>query len=140
MLNVNKISKREKEPSIKKIVGSFSIVRTKYFKHLTKCSGKAFEIIHIEGSPMKSQTAMKRLMSLIHEISQAPDLFVKNPGRDFTHNRKLPLEAMLKLLISVGSDTLAKELLAIHKFSSGRATISFMLCLKFLLIWPWCKI
>lgn len=30
-----------------------------------------------------------RLLQLIHEMAQAPDLFVKNPGKDFSRNRKL---------------------------------------------------
>ena len=50
----------------------------------------------------KSVSVKKKLIFLIHEMSQAPDLFVKTPGKDFTRNRKLPLETMLKLLISIG--------------------------------------
>ena len=63
-------------------------------------------------------------MSLIHEMSQTPDLFVKNPGKDFTRNRKLPMETMLKLLISIGGGSLAKELLAFHDFNPSTATTS----------------
>jgi hypothetical protein len=51
-------------------------------------------------------------------------LFVKNPGKDFTRNRKLPLETMLKLLISIGGGSLAKELLTFHNFDSNTATSS----------------
>ena len=72
----------------------------------------------------KSVSIKKKLISLIHEISQAPDLFVKNPGKDFTRNRKLPLETMLKLLISIGGGSLAKELLTFHDFDLNTATSS----------------
>ena len=72
----------------------------------------------------KSISVKKKLISLIHEISQTPDLFVKNPGKDFTRNRKLPMETMLKLLISIGGGSLAKELLAFHDFDPNTATTS----------------
>lgn len=57
-------------------------------------------------------------------MSQTPDLFVKNPGKDFTHKRKLPMETMLKLLISIGGGSLAKELLTFHDFNPSTATTS----------------
>lgn len=72
----------------------------------------------------KSVYVKKKLMSLIHEISQTPDLFVKNPGKDFTRNRKLPLETMLKMLISMEGGSLAKELLDFHNFDPDTATTS----------------
>ena len=72
----------------------------------------------------KSVSVKKKLISLIHEVSQAPDLFVKNPGKDFTRNRKLPIETMLKLLISIEGGSLAKELLAFHNFDPNTATSS----------------
>ena len=72
----------------------------------------------------KSVSVKKKLIFLIHEMSQAPDLFVKTPGKDFTRNRKLPLETMLKLLISIGGGSLAKELLAFHDFDPDTATTS----------------
>lgn len=61
----------------------------------------------------KSVSIKKKLMSLIHEISQAPDLYVKIPGRDFTRNRKLPLETMLKLLISIGGDKFGQRIVGL---------------------------
>lgn len=72
----------------------------------------------------KSVSVKKKLISLIHEMSQAPDLFVKTPGKDFTRNRKLPMETMLKLLISIGGGSLTKELLAFHDFDPNTATTS----------------
>ena len=57
------------------------------------------------------------------------DACVKVPGKDFSRTRKLPLQAMLLMLIGMGSGSLSKELydgsgthraqqLLLHSFSS----------------------
>jgi len=51
------------------------------------------------------------LLSLIGKLSESPELFVKNPGKDFTRNRKLPFETVINLLISMGANSIYKELL-----------------------------
>ena len=66
----------------------------------------------------------KTLTSLISEISKSPMLFVRNPGKDFTRNRKLPLETVIKLLISMGGNSIYKELLESQGYSEDTATTS----------------
>jgi hypothetical protein len=64
------------------------------------------------------------LSSLIAELSASPELFVKNPGRDFTRNRKLPFETMMQLLISMGGNSIYKELLESQGYDVNTATTS----------------
>ena len=56
-------------------------------------------------------TVKETLSSLISEIAENPMLYVKNPGKDFTRKRKLPLEEVMHLLISMGGNSISKELL-----------------------------
>ncbi len=54
---------------------------------------------------------MENLSSLISEMAENPMLFVKHPNKDFTRDRKLPFETVVKLLISKGGNSIYKELL-----------------------------
>jgi len=47
----------------------------------------------------------------IHNMSEDPSRFAKNPIADFTRSRKLDFEDLLRFLISMQSDTTANELL-----------------------------
>jgi hypothetical protein len=53
----------------------------------------------------------ENLSDIIREMAASPELFVKNPGKDFTRTRKLPFETMAHLLISMGGNSIYKELL-----------------------------
>jgi len=64
------------------------------------------------------------LTSLIHEISQSPALFVRNPGVDFTRNRKLTFSTVVHLLISMGGNSICKELLEANGYDVNTATTS----------------
>lgn len=66
----------------------------------------------------------ERLSSLINELSASPELFVKNPGKDFTRNRKLPFETVVQLLISMGGNSIYKELLESQGYDVNTATAS----------------
>jgi len=69
-------------------------------------------------------TVKNTLTSLIYEISESPDLFVKTPGRDFTRNRKLPLPVVIQMLISMGGNSIYKELLEMHGYNEETTTTS----------------
>ena len=69
-------------------------------------------------------TVKETLSSLIHELSMFPDLFVRNPGVDFTRHRKLPLETMLHILIDMGGNSIYKELLESKGYDPNTATSS----------------
>jgi hypothetical protein len=64
----------------------------------------------------------EKLTSLINEMSAEPALFVKNPGIDFTRKRKLPFEAVVQLLLSMGGNSIYKELLESQGYDVNTAT------------------
>lgn len=65
-----------------------------------------------------------KLTSLIREMSAAPAPFVKNPEKDFTRKKKLPFETVMQLLISMGGNSLYKELLESQGYDVNTATTS----------------
>ena len=67
-------------------------------------------------------TVKETLTSLINEISASPALFVRNPEKDFTRNRKLPFGTVIHLLISMGGNSIAKELLEAQDYDLDTAT------------------
>jgi hypothetical protein len=64
------------------------------------------------------------LTSLIREMSSAPAPFVKNPDKDFTRKKKLPFETVMQLLISMGGNSIYKELLESQGYDVNTATTS----------------
>lgn len=64
------------------------------------------------------------LSSLIAELSANPALYVKNPGKDFTRKRKLPFETVVQMLISMGGNSIYKELLEAQGYDINTATSS----------------
>jgi hypothetical protein len=69
-------------------------------------------------------TVKETLSSLIAELSASPALFVKNPGKDFTRKRKLPFETVVQQLISMGGNSIYKELLESQRYDVNTATSS----------------
>ncbi|HEZ0775492.1 TPA: IS4 family transposase, partial [Neisseria meningitidis] len=66
----------------------------------------------------------QKLTSLIREMSATPAPYVKNPEKDFTRKKKLPFEAVMQLLISMGGNSLYKELLESQGYDANTATTS----------------
>ena len=64
------------------------------------------------------------LLSIIREMSTAPWLFVKSPERDFTRNRKLDFETLIRFFLSMQGGTLSAELLKYFDYSLESATAS----------------
>jgi hypothetical protein len=69
-------------------------------------------------------TVKETLMSLIEEMSTTHWLYTKNPGKDFTRNRKLSFDDVMKLLISMGGNSIYKELLESRGYDVNTATAS----------------
>jgi len=65
-----------------------------------------------------------KLLSIIREMSASPGMFVKTPGRDFTRNRKLSFETMMRLLLGMGGGSLQTELLEHSGYATDTATSS----------------
>ncbi|MCY9636609.1 IS4/IS5 family transposase, partial [Paenibacillus thiaminolyticus] len=66
----------------------------------------------------------KTLTSLIREMAAAPAPYVKNPKKDFTRKKKLSFETVMQLLISMGGNSLYKELLESQGYDVNTATTS----------------
>ncbi|MBC8060232.1 MAG: IS4 family transposase [Clostridiaceae bacterium] len=64
------------------------------------------------------------LISIIKKMNESPEDFVKNPGKDFTRNRKLTFEYVINLLLSMGGNNLYKELLEYFKYDADTASSS----------------
>lgn len=66
----------------------------------------------------------KMLTRLISEMETSPYLFVKDPGKHFSRNRKLTFSHVMKFLLSMAGGSVQKELLDHFNFSSDQVTSS----------------
>ena len=60
---------------------------------------------------MKPKQIKKFLLSEIELLSNNLMDYIRNPGRDFSRNRKLPFSTIIKSIIGMGSKSLANELI-----------------------------
>jgi len=70
------------------------------------------------------ETLKNRLSSSISGISASKSLFVKNPKKDFTRKRKLPFEDVMTNIISMGGNSINKELLESYGYNANMPTSS----------------
>ncbi|MEA1975113.1 MAG: IS4 family transposase [Bacillota bacterium] len=66
----------------------------------------------------------RKLDKSIDKLTRIIPLFSKNPGKDFTRSRKLPIKKLIQFLIFMGGNTQTKELLEHFKFSIKTPTSS----------------
>ena len=66
----------------------------------------------------------KRLLSLIRNVLASRHLYIYNPEKDFTRKRKLTFEIVMQTIISMGGNSIYKELLEINGFDAHTATSS----------------
>ena len=62
------------------------------------------------------------LYDLIHEMSEHYWLYVSDPKRNFSRDRKLPFEKMIAMLVSMGGGSLRNELIDYFHCSSDMAS------------------
>ena len=60
----------------------------------------------------------------INKVAADPNACAKNPERDFSRKRKLPLRTMLLMLVGIGGGSLAKELYDWFDYSTNTASSS----------------
>jgi hypothetical protein len=92
-----------------------------------KFAAKPLEKAHSQGGFTMNEypnTIKERLSFLISELAASPELFVRNPGIDFTRNRKLPFETVVRLIITMGGNSLGKELLESQGYDVNTPTTS----------------
>jgi hypothetical protein len=63
-----------------------------------------------------SKVVKKRLDTIINKMASCPEHFVKNPGKDFTRQRKLNFESLLRIMLSMGGKSIYSELLEYYNF------------------------
>ena len=64
------------------------------------------------------------LHAVIRDMAKHPENFCRCPEKDFTRNRKLPLEKILALLVKMGGHSLRDEMLDCIDFEEIPATVS----------------
>ena len=63
------------------------------------------------------QIVKEALNTAIAKLCENTKMFVKNPSRDFTRDRKLPLREMISILLCMEGGSLTNELLRYFKCS-----------------------
>jgi len=66
----------------------------------------------------------EKLTRVIEGMSASLTNFVRKPGKDFTRNRKLPFATVMQLLLSMGGNSIYKELLEASGYDVSTATTS----------------
>ena len=65
----------------------------------------------------------QKLEQQIHSIASQPEIFAQSPS-DFSRNRKLSFETTIKIILSLGGQSLASELLSHFEFRVETPTVS----------------
>ena len=71
-----------------------------------------------------STQTKRNLTSIIKQMNHSIEDFVKNPGKDFSRNRKLSFETVITLLLSMNGNNLSKELLDYFNYDMTTASSS----------------
>ena len=59
---------------------------------------------------MPAEHALRRLERAVQLVTSVPEACARDPGRDFTRNRKIPLNALVWIMITWAWDTIGTEL------------------------------
>ena len=73
--------------------------------------------------PWVCEDVRGRLGEAIARVAARPEECARSPGRDFTRERKLGLERLMCLLVTMGTDTLRMELLRSFGMSADAPTV-----------------
>ena len=65
-----------------------------------------------------------KLTSIIRKIGKEKREYVRNPWKDFSRKRKLPFEKMIKIILSLGGNSLNKEILEYSGYDMKTASTS----------------
>lgn len=66
----------------------------------------------------------KALTDSLHGLTSTTNLYVKNPGKDFTRNRKLPFEKVIAFILCMGGGSLTNELMDFFGCTADLVTTS----------------
>lgn len=71
-----------------------------------------------------SKTIKKSLNKCIDDISAHPEVYAKNPSKDFIRNRKLPFDQMIKCILAMSGKSLNGELMDYFNMNISMPTVS----------------
>ena len=72
-------------------------------------------------TPKKIKRILKKC---INELSNTPELFAKNPSKDFSRTRKLPFKQMVKIILSMTGKSIRGELMDCLGLNFNMPTVS----------------
>lgn len=58
----------------------------------------------------------KKLLSLVKKLGKTPEAYASRPGKDFTRRRALGFEEIVLLLLTMGSESVGKNLMEVFHF------------------------
>lgn len=73
---------------------------------------------------MKPAEVKEILSHIISTLSDDPSDFLQNPAKDFSRNRKLSFETIIKLMIGMGGNSLCKEIYDWFNYLEDTASVS----------------
>lgn len=73
---------------------------------------------------MKPSKIKRTLSNIISTLANDPSDFLINPSKDFSRNRKLSFETVIKMIIGMGGNTLCKEIYDWFDYSEDTASVS----------------
>ena len=73
---------------------------------------------------MKPKKAKKLLRKAVQELTDCKWLFSNHPKKDFTRNRKLPFEQIVKAILCMGGGSISNEMMDLFGFREDFATSS----------------
>jgi hypothetical protein len=88
---------------------------------------QSLKILHFKevvGLQNHAETIKSTLFKIIGGMAGSSMLYAKNPEKDFTRMRKLPFDEMIKQLVLMGGNTLAKELMDSYGYDPNTVTSS----------------
>lgn len=71
-----------------------------------------------------AKAVKEKLKSIIQKTGKEKEKYVKNPKKDFIRKRKLPFEKVIKIIMSMGGNSLNKEMLEYSGYDGETASTS----------------
>lgn len=72
------------------------------------------------------QIVKGKLKSVIRDMADSPELFVRNPGRDFTRRRKFGFARVVSLILGMGRGSLPTETLEARDMSPWKLRLRWL--------------
>jgi hypothetical protein len=113
----------------KKSCGKVKKFHKKHLTNVKKYAAKPLlKITFLQGGSSRMNEFVSVLKStlfgIITKMAESPNPFVNSPDKDFTRKRKLPFDDVLKIVVSMGGNSINKELMEAYDYDTQTATTS----------------